>query len=44
MLYRLSVGSLDRKRQLRNVRAYSNENWFEANEFQTKVLTAACSQ
>ena len=44
MLYRLSIGTLDQKRQPRNVKPYLNENWFEANEFQEKVLTAACSK
>ncbi len=44
MLYRLSIGSFDNKRQPQNVKPYPNEKWFRANNFQKPILTAACSQ
>ena len=44
MLYRLSIGSFDYKRQPLNVKPYPNEKWFRANKFQKPILTAACSQ
>ncbi|MGB7375182.1 MAG: hypothetical protein WA959_01205 [Rivularia sp. (in: cyanobacteria)] len=33
MLYRLSIGSFDNKRQPQNVKPYPNEKWFRANNF-----------
>lgn len=43
MLYRLAIGSFNNQRQPENIEAYSNEKWFSANQFQKKLLTAACS-
>ncbi|NJM74886.1 MAG: hypothetical protein HC852_02840 [Acaryochloridaceae cyanobacterium RU_4_10] len=44
MLYRLKYGELDKKYQPTKVRPYPNEAWFSANEFQYKLLKAACSK
>ncbi|MEL6163035.1 MAG: hypothetical protein AAFR37_04480 [Cyanobacteria bacterium J06628_3] len=44
MLYRLSIGSFDKKRQPQNIKPYPNEKWFQANQFQKYVLNAACSE
>ncbi|BAY81108.1 hypothetical protein NIES267_05730 [Calothrix parasitica NIES-267] len=43
MLYRLSIGSFNKKRQPQNIRPYLNEKWFQASKFQEEVLKAACS-